>query len=265
LKYCVFRVLALSLLLLPGLFWFNACSPADPTQPPVELVLPNGAKAAIIDQLNPSQPDPDFIAQATAILQSNGLRVDYWGGDQVTLDLYRRLPGLGYSLIIFRAHAGLLGNGRQVDQKTCLYTNQPYGQTAAMVDQILNRVVKAGVDNEAPLFGIGADFISHSLQGRLAAPAVIMMGCRSLEKNDLAQAFIGKGAAVYTGWNENLGLFYSEDVTLSLLNKVVSEKLPVASAIKLIMQEKGPDPETGAELRCYPEYSFNSLTSAARP
>jgi hypothetical protein len=234
--------LVVFILLLLGLNVFNGCaSPVLSTN--IEL------KAVIIDQLNPTNPNPDFITRATAILENNGFKVDYFSAEAVTLELYRQLPASGFSLIIFRSHSGLLGNGTKADQKTCLFSNQPYRQTNELGDQLFDRVVKARVDNGPPLFGIGADFVSRSMRGQLNKTTVIMMGCSSFEKDDLAQAFIEKGAAVYCGWNTEVKLNYDEDVTLKLLDSIFELK-SVEAAVQATMQEKGPDPDTGAELKC---------------
>jgi hypothetical protein len=100
--------LALYTLFLPGLTVFSGCSSPD-------IQANTETKAAIIDQLNPALPNPDFITRATAVLENNGFKVDYFSGEAVTLEFYRRLPAAGYSLILFRAHSGLLGNGTMAD------------------------------------------------------------------------------------------------------------------------------------------------------
>ncbi len=46
-------------------------------------------KAAIIDQLYLLEPNPAFIAGATAILESHGFTVDLWQGKEITVDFYR--------------------------------------------------------------------------------------------------------------------------------------------------------------------------------
>jgi hypothetical protein len=245
LKYRLFLALALFILIVPGLLIVNGCSSPE---------LPDESnKAAIIDQLSRSEPNQDFIAKATAALQNNGFEVDYYQGEEITVDLYRKLPALGYRLIVFRAHSGLMGNGRKADQKTCLFTNQLYNQTAEIRDQLSNRLVKAGTDENPPVFGINADFVGKSMKAEFSRTVVIMMGCSSLESSDMAQSFIQKGASVYTGWNESVGLAYVEDVTLTLLAKFFSPEVSIEAAVNATMREKGPDAESGAELKYYPE------------
>lgn len=244
-------ILALAgcILLLLGLLAFGGCS-----SPEVRNTADN--KAAIIDQLNPSEPNPDFVTRATANLENHGFEVDYFSGEAVTLDLYRQLPVSDYSLIIFRAHSGLLGNGSKANQETCLFSNQLYSQTSELIDQLFGRVVTARVDNEQPLFGVNADFVRGSLHGQFKDTTIIMMGCSSLEKDDLAQAFIEKGAAAYCGWNTEVMLNYDEDVTLKLLAGILElDSLEVA--VNITMQGKGPDPQTGAALKYFPESAGN--------
>ena len=239
----IILALAGCILLLPGLLAFSGCS-----SPEFRNTAEN--KAAIIDQLNPTEPNPDFVTRATANLENHGFKVDYFSGEAVTLELYRQLPAAGYSLIIFRSHSGLLGTGQKGDQQTCLFTNQLYSQTGELTDQLFDRVVKARVDNGPVLFGIGADFVSSSMQGRFQNTTVIMMGCSSFKKDDLAQAFIEKGAAAYCGWTTEVMLNYDEDVTLRLLDGIL-ELNSMETAVNTAMQEKGPDPETGATLKYY--------------
>ncbi|GAG23053.1 unnamed protein product, partial [marine sediment metagenome] len=66
---------------------------------------PSGPRAVIVDQLSLSQRNPDFTASATDILEQADYTVDYFPGEQVTVDFYRNLPTHGYDLIILRVHS----------------------------------------------------------------------------------------------------------------------------------------------------------------
>ncbi len=61
--------------------------------------------AAIVDQLSLTQPNPEFIGQARGLLAQAGYLVDYYPGEQVTVDFYRDLPTRNYDLIILRVHS----------------------------------------------------------------------------------------------------------------------------------------------------------------
>jgi hypothetical protein len=240
---CVKAVIFLaSLVLLTAL-----CGCTSPRPPE------KGNKAAIIDQLSLFDPNPSFIQKTVIALQNQGLTVDYFQGKEISLDLYRNLPAGGYRLIVFRAHSGLLGNGRKSDQHTCLFTNQIYNRMSEIREQLANRVVKSAVDDKPPVFGINADFISGSLRSEFHHTAIVMMGCSSLDSEDMARAFVQKGASIYTGWDESVGLGYVEVATLTLLAKLFNTEVPVETAVRETMQEKGPDSQSGSELKYYPE------------
>lgn len=64
-------------------------------------------QAAIVDQLSPSQPNPDFATSATKILEQAGYEIDYYPGEEVPVDLRRDLPTHGYDLIVLRVHSEL--------------------------------------------------------------------------------------------------------------------------------------------------------------
>ena len=75
----------------------------SPTSEPAGSNRSGEFKAAIVDQLYSLQPNEGFISEVTRELEDYGFKVDLYQGDEVTVDLYRRLPSYGYKLIIFRA------------------------------------------------------------------------------------------------------------------------------------------------------------------
>jgi hypothetical protein len=86
------------ILALPGSILFSACSALNP-----EVKAKTEAnKAPIVDQLYPLEPNQAFIDKTTSDLENSGFQVDYYRGDEITVDFYRSLPTLGYKLIIFR-------------------------------------------------------------------------------------------------------------------------------------------------------------------
>src|SRR2546427_8417601 len=64
-----------------------------------------GFKAAIVDQLSGTFPNPSFDDNAKAALAGAGYTVDHYSTDQVTVDFFASLPSRGYGLIIIRAHS----------------------------------------------------------------------------------------------------------------------------------------------------------------
>ena len=248
-SFCI--ALASLILALPGFILLSACSAANPR---VEA-----NKAAIVDQLYTLEPNQAFISEATTALQNNGFKVDYYKGDEITVDFYRSLPTLGYKLIIFRSHSGLqtgtahLSSGDKTVGRTYLFTNEPYSTTAHIGDQLSDQLAKVKIDETHPwAFGISAGFVRQSMQGNFDRTFVIMMGCSTLYMDDLAQSFVERGASAYTGWDASVGLDYVDHTTITLLERLFLNEVPVAAAVRDTMQEKSTDPNWGANLKYYP-------------
>jgi len=219
-------------------------------------------RAAIVDQLYSMQPNQAFINKSTEILEAYGLEVHLYQGDEVTVDLYGKLPSYGYRVIIFRAHAGLLYHEEDsqaiVREATCIFTNEPYSETKHISEQLNGELARARVAEGYPtVFAIGARFTKHSMEGEFDNTVVIMMGCNCLHLTDLALAFYEKGASSYLGWDGLVGLDYVDDATITLLEKLLSEELSIQSAVDDTMAEEGPDPNYGAVLKYYPTQSAN--------
>jgi hypothetical protein len=240
--------LALVVLIAAGLILGSGCSSAHkPAGEP---------KAAIVDQLYTLEPNQPLIDDLTAALKAYGLGVDYFQGDQVTVDFCRGLPAHGYQLIIFRAHSGLLGAGGKTIAKTCLFTAEPYSERTHISEQMTDQLAKARIDENHPwVFAIGAEFVNRSMQEKFDRTVILMMGCSTLYIDDLARAFIDKGASAFFGWDATVGLTYVDGVTPVLLKKLLFDKISVAKAISETLSEKGPDPDYGAGLQYYPPSS----------
>jgi hypothetical protein len=85
------------------------------------------------------------------------------------------------------------------------------------------------------------------------------MGCSCLYLEDLAEAFINKGASAYLAWVATVDLDYVDDATLSLVENLCSRELTVRKAVAETMAEKGPDPHYGAVLKYYPAGSGDKV------
>ena len=170
-------------------------------------------KAAIVDQLYLLEADQPFIDEATAMLESYGFAVDVWHGEDITVDFYREMPEHGYKLIIFRVHSGLLmallTSGVVPSKKTYLFTGEEYSVAKYTSEQLTERVANAMMTTEYPLvFAVNSEFITEKMEGNFDDTVVIMMGCESYYLDDMAEAFIRKGASVYMGWSDVVSLEY---------------------------------------------------------
>jgi hypothetical protein len=211
--------------------------------------------AAIVDQLSLTQPNPDFVGSARSLLADAQYSVDYFPGEQVTVDLFRGLPRRHYDLIIFRVHAGItterdVSSGEQKETEyVSLFTGEPYSRDKYPDEQV-NRLGRAvyyeGAD---PLFGIGPRFIEESMQGTFDDTIIVMMGCDGLRSQRTAQAFLDKGASDFISWSKPVSAPHTDAVTERLLELLVSEGLDPAAAVSQTASELGPDPTYHAELR----------------
>jgi len=216
-------------------------------------------RAAIVDQLSLSQPNPDFAASATNVLEQADYAVDYFPGEQVTVDFYRDLPTQDYDLIILRVHSGIaeetdLTTGETTKREyVSLFTGEPYSRDK-YPEEPIGRLGKATYyEGAPPLFGIGPDFITHSMRGSFDKTLIVLMGCDGLRSQRTAQAFLDKGASAFVSWSKAVSASHTDAATERLLEKLVIDGLPVGDAVAQTSAELGPDPSYGAELRVLPD------------
>ena len=224
--------------------------------------------AVIVDQLSLTQPNPDFAAKATETLKQAGYTVDYFAGEQVTVDFYRNLSAGHYGLIILRVHSG---RSSEIDPTTgektkreyvSLFTGEPYDDTKYVEDRnpeaggaelSFARIGRATYYPDAPpLFGISPNFIKYSMRERFDRTVIIMMGCDGLISDMTAQAFVRKGAKAVMGWNGLISADHTDAATERLIQHLVIDRIAPAKAVTQTMAELGNDPQYGTELRIYP-------------
>jgi hypothetical protein len=210
-------------------------------------------KAAIVDQLALTFPNSGFVDKATETLQQAGYAVDYYPGEAVTVDFYRRLPTHGYDVIVLRSHADRLQTyweGEEIDE-VVLFTNEPFdGQKYLREEKRLT--IARYYEGGEPYFGIPADFIDESMVGRFDDTTIIMMGCEGLLSERTAEAFIEKGADVYISWDNAVSASHTDAASELLLEHLYTDGLSVAEAVARTMAEVGPDPAYGSNLLVYP-------------
>jgi hypothetical protein len=215
--------------------------------------------AAIVDQLSLTQPSQDFVESATNLLEEAGYTVDYFPGEQVTVDFYRNLPTHDYDLIVLRVHSAITTEREaetgQLTEKEYvgLFTGEPYNPDKYPQEQI-GRLGKAEYyEGAPPLFGIAPDFITYSMRGRFDKTLIVMMGCDGLRAQRTAQAFLDKGARAFVSWSQSVSASHTDAATQRLLEKLLIEGLPVRDAVAQTAAELGPDPVYGAKLRMLPD------------
>lgn len=212
-----------------------------------------GPKAAIVDQLSLTFPNPDFAEEATATLEQAGYAVDYFPGEEVTVDFYRRLPTHGYNVIVLRSHADRLltyWEGEEIDE-VVLFTTEPFDGRKYLREEKRLTIARYYEGGE-PYFGIPADFIDESMLGRFDGTTIIMMGCEGLLSERTAQAFIDRGASTYVSWNNAVSATHTDAASERLLQHIYADGLSAEEAVVRTMAELGPDPTYGSELLVYP-------------
>ena len=213
-------------------------------------------RAAILDQHYTLQSNQVFIEQTSRYLENYGFVVDLYQGNDVTVDLYRRLPKYGYQLIIFRVHSALRLDKEESNYGTWLFTCEPYSETRYVDEQIPGQLAKARIEEGYPwLFAVGSKFVAENMRGKFDRTIIIMMGCGPMYIEDMAQAFIDKGASACMGWDERASLGYLDDATLALVSRLLIQELTVEQAVEGVMSEIGPDKAYNAQLKYYPPKS----------
>jgi hypothetical protein len=252
----IYIALAVLFLALPGLTLFSACPPPAPT----------GVKAAIVDQLYSLHPKPEFVTEMTTLLENSGFKVDLYQGKEINVKFYRELPKKGYRLIIFRAHSGLLARSETpevlAEETTFLFTDEAYSEQKYVLEQLQDQMVPAEMTQDYPrVFAVNSRFITGSMEGTFNHTAVVMMGCSTLCLDDMAAAFLLKGASTYIGWDRFVSISHADEAALYLVQKLCSDKLTVAAAVATTMTDKGPDPTFDTILNYYPQESGDKTLS----
>lgn len=227
-----FSLLILILLAVGGALWAT-----DNYLWRLPLLGDQSHRAVIVDELAQDYPDPSFVDNATQSLSSAGYTVDYMGPDPNAVDAFRQLPGDGYKVVIIRAH---------IASTQSIVTTQPYSSSKYQVDQLAGRVVAAQVESGPLYFALTPSFVSRIMQGRFPDSIVIVMGCSASQgPQDLATAFLDKGASVFVGWNGPVTVIHTDTTTVQLIRSI-SAGHGVDQAAQTAVQ---PDPVYGAELR----------------
>jgi len=220
------------------------------TRPPSDHWPP---RAAIVDQLYNLQPNLPFIAEVTGELEDYGFQVSLHQGDEIDVDFYRELPTHGYSLLVLRVHSGLLGAGEQAYPPTLLFTNEEYSRHSHRAEQVFDRLAMGRPGPGQPgVFGITPTFVTGSMGGTFDDTVVILMGCGGIYLEDMAEAFIQKGASAYVAWDHSVLLSYVDDATPYLIRELCSQQATMKQVVDRTMSAFGPDPDHGARLQYYP-------------
>jgi len=225
--------------------------------PEAGLPIPddNLPRAAIVDQLYAfGYKNPTPIDDLTHSLESAGFKVDlYQGTDVTTVSTYKKILASNYSVVIFRAHSGLIQTEGEPVQ-TSIFTSEPFSVSSfsCSSDVASGALVKARVKEGDPFyFAITSKFVREYMSG-MNNSVVILSGCSGLYSTDLAQVFISKGASAYLGWDGSVGLEYVDRATSVFIGALCQEGTSLDQAVNETLLEVGEDPEWHSELKYFP-------------
>ena len=215
--------------------------------------VPSPKAAVIVDQLSLTEPNPAFADTATTLLEQADYAVDYYSGEEVTVDFYRELPARGYDLIILRVHSGLARDEGRPTGYVSLFTGEPFDDKKHYEEREAKLLGRARYYDGSPeYFSIVPDFIELSMAGRFDDTTIIMMGCDGLTTDRTAEAFVQKGAEVVIGWNGDVSAVHTDRATERLLQHLLVEEYTAREAVARTMAEVGPDPDYDTVLLTYP-------------
>lgn len=208
-----------------------------------------GQTALILDPLALNYPDQGFVANLTTALTRLGYAVNYLGPSNAGIDTFRRLPSLGYDMIVIRAHSA---------SQQAIITAEPYSRTLYKTDQSSGSLVGA-VANDGPVyFAVTPSFVRNIMTGRFQGSTILIMGCSTVQgQHVLADAFLDKGAQSFVGWDNSVTIIHTDKSTVSLVSSLSTGR-SLSSAVSLATQ---PDPVYGARLR-YLDWSMLVQTRA---
>lgn len=200
-------------------------------------------RAAIVDQLSLTQPNPTFVETTTDLLEQAGYTVDYYPGEEVTVEFYRYLPTWGHDLIIFRVHSAQGREDGQLADWVTLFTADSYDATWYVSEQAQHRLSRVSYQEYGPkYFGIMPGFIKSTMEADFPDTTMIIMGCDGLRSDKIAEAFVERGAKAVVAWDGLVSSTHTDTATERLLQHLVTEELPLKEAIAQTMAEVGPDP-----------------------
>jgi len=176
-------------------------------------------------------------------LKEAGFTVDYYKGEEVTVEFYRNLPTHGYSLIVLRVHSALNAERRMLN----IFTSEFYSKRRYIYEQLNDRVTAAAPlpypakKGDPVYFAITHKFVQSSMKGKFNHTLIIMMGCSGL-KYDIAQAFLKKGAVAYIAWTQYVTAPQTDKATINVVRHLFSEKQTIEEAVTQSMKEMGQAP-----------------------
>jgi hypothetical protein len=213
--------------------------------PPQEAQRPQPT-ALIYDPLVDNPASTGFTEACSGLLVKAGFRVEIVSGGSTTVESIRN-PRQA-TLIIYRVHSSVFNNG------VWFFTGEPYSNSAYVLEQLANEVHIGRTSQDANYtFAVGARFVQRYMKYRLRGAIVVLMGCDGLAEQDLAEAFIGAGAAAYVSWDGPVTLPHTDAATLSFVEGLAGLGMSIEDAIHYAEERVGPEVPYNSPMVFYPQ------------
>lgn len=236
------------------------------------------ARAVIIDQLYDDIPNFYFQRIAERHLEEAGYQVDIYTTKNITVNFYKKLPSMGYKVILIRTHASVTSDNDQNPDSADLFTGEKYQPDKYTFEQIFGQVRNSAylylgyhvnVQNESvtleetssisgTYFSVGSKFVDEQMIGKFPNSIILIGGCDSMKNTILADSLIKRGASVIIGWDHLVGSNHNDKVMLAVLKGLLVDKSKVKDIVESEMERFGPDPDYSAELKYYPTGAGNT-------
>jgi hypothetical protein len=204
-------------------------------------------KAALIDEVSQTIPDPYLISNVTNALTRVGYTVDYYGPNDVTVDFFKALPSRGYGVVILRNHSAAL-----TGDVIALVTSEPFDPRRFVSEQQAGLVVEARLgSSNTTYFGITPIFVREAMQGTFPNTILVLTGCAGLADSEMAQAFVTRGAEVYISWDQ-IVLANQSDGGAILLIQSMTTGHTVDDAVASATENAPSSPLYSSQLKYYP-------------
>ncbi|MEM4481515.1 MAG: hypothetical protein QXK88_05180 [Desulfurococcaceae archaeon] len=206
-------------------------------------------RAVLFDGLQELTPTSVFVQEATNLLERSGFSVDFWGGENVTVELLLNLEY--YDIILLRLHSAIASNGVLYIFTGELYEGEKY--LVLRSSGIVARGVVAYMNKT--YFALNSHYLGKNAQTNLTGSIVILMGCKGANDHEFVKSILGRGAKAYIAWDGNVSIEHSDVVTLELLKALIEGGSNPIDAVNRVMNELGPDPHYGSSLQCFTQVS----------
>ncbi len=193
-------------------------------------------RAALLDSLSLTDPDPSFIWNVTRTLYSAGYTVDYYGPREVTVALFRNLPFQDYRIVIIRSHTAIFYG---IPTSISIVTSENYTESRYVYEQLVGQVAPAIVRPGNTYFAITPGFVRDAMQGNFRGAILVEMGCSSLQGDHyIATAFVNKGVSNFVGWDNAVGSRYTDGATQNFVSSLAHGE----TVQEAVGNAGGPDP-----------------------